>query len=604
MSFLPMSRDEMKARGWDEADIIFVSGDAYVDHPAWAAAILGKFLEAHGFRVGVIAQPDWRRKDDFMQLGQPRLFFAVSAGSMDSMVNHYNSERRPRREDLFSPGGQTGLRPDRATIVYCNRLREAFPGVPLVIGGVEASLRRLAHYDYWDDKLRRSILPDSRADLLSYGMGEYSLLEIARRLKAGKEMRQLTNIPGTVRTSAVKPAEAVELPSFEELSADREALAAATKTVYEHNNPYRARPLAQRHGERWVVQNPPPLPLTTEQMDFIYALPFERKAHPRYDAAGGIPALRPVQFSILTHRGCFGGCAFCSIGLHQGRFIQSRSVQSIIAEAQGFTQHEDFRGSIPDLGAASANMYGMQGRQPERCAECTRVSCLYPRLCTNMDPDPSPSLRLWRAMRGIKGINHIRVASGVRYDLILADPTGQYLYELCKYHVGGQLKVAPEHVAANVTRAMGKPGVKEYEKFVGKFAAVSRRVGKEQYLIPYFIAAHPGCGLEESLELAEFVRDHLHFQPEQVQNFTPTPMSIATAMYYSGLSPHNGQPVYVPRGAEERKQQRALLQTRAAGNEQAVKDGLKALGREELARGSRQALLPRAGKPTRRSRKK
>lgn len=589
--FLPISRQDLERRGWDELDIIFVSGDAYVDHPAWAAAILGRFLERQGYRVGIIAQPDWRSADDFRKLGRPRLFFAVSAGNLDSMVNHYTADKKKRHEDLYSPGGKAGMRPDRATIVYCNRIREAFPGAPVIIGGVEASLRRLVHYDYWTDRLRRSILLDSKADLLSYGMGEYPLLGLARLLEQKGSIEDCKDLPGCCYATSDPPSDAIQIPSFEACQSSREAFATATRIIMENCNPFCAKTLAQQHGDRWVVHNPPPLPLTSEEMDAIYESSFLRRWHPVYDQAGGVPALTPVQFSISTHRGCFGGCAFCSIGLHQGKFIQSRTIDSIVRETQSFIEHPDFKGSIPDVGGPSANMLGMGGKKATACQSCRRLSCLYPSVCKNLNTNHQESIKLWRALRGLAGIKHIRVASGVRYDLLLEDRSGRYLRDLCQYHVGGQLKVAPEHVSGAVTELMGKPGAEKYRQFMKAYQAVNKELGKKQYLIPYFISAHPGAGVAETIELAEFVRDTLQYHPQQVQNFTPTPMSLSTAMYYTGLNPLNGQKVYVAKSERERRWQRALLQYRDPANRNLVIEALKECKREDLLSGPK-ALLP------------
>lgn len=591
MDFLPISRQDLDKRGWDELDIIFVSGDAYVDHPSFAAAILGRFLESRGFKVGIIAQPDWNSLKDIRELGQPRLFFGVSAGNIDSMVSHYTADKKIRHEDLYSPGAKAGLRPNRTTIVYSNLIRRAYPGVPVIIGGVEASLRRLAHYDYWTDKVRRSILLDSKADLLVYGMGEHRLLEIANALKAGKEIKYMTNLRGTCYASKALANEMLEIPSFESISNNSGDFAKATQLIHDNLNPYNARTLAQRHGERWVVQNPPAFPLTTEEMDEIYDLDFKRQYHPSYEAAGGVPALKPVQFSLYTHRGCFGGCAFCSIGMHQGKFIQSRSQQSIVREARKIVEHPDFKGSIPDVGAASANMYGLNGMNSDNCHNCRRTSCLFPRVCKNMDVDQSPSVKLWRELRSIKGIKHIRVASGVRYDLLNQDSSGSYLEDLCRYHVGGQLKIAPEHVSDRVTKLMEKPGRSEYEKFVRNFKKTNKKLGKEQYIIPYFISAHPGSGLDDTVELAEFVRDNMQYSPEQVQNFTPTPMTISTCMYFSGLNPRTMKKVYVPKKDRERKWQRALLQYRNRDNQALAREALKECGRSDLIGSSPKALV-------------
>lgn len=591
MDFLPVNKDDMAARGWDELDIIIVSGDAYVDHPAWAAAILGRFLESKGYRVGIIAQPGWRSLDDVSSLGRPRLFFAVSGGNMDSLVNHYTADKKKRREDLYSPGGQTGLRPDRATIVYSNLVRRAYPGVPVVIGGVEASLRRLAHYDYWSDKVRRSILVDSKADLLVYGMGEYPLLEIAGRLKAGHAVAYMHNLRGTCYITGKIPKDAVIIPSYEDTAADKADFARAVRMMQEEINPYCARTLAQKHGDRWVVQNPPCLPLSTDQMDEIYQLPFIRRSHPGYEHSGGVPALAPVQFSLVTHRGCFGGCSFCSLGMHQGKFIQNRSLDSIADEAVRLAVHPDFKGTISDVGAPSANMYGLKGMKEEVCHTCRRSSCLFPNLCGNLNTDHTPSVEMWERLRRIKAIKHIFVASGIRYDLVLHDKSNRYLKELCRYHVGGQLKIAPEHIARRVTNLMHKPGKSEYIRFIEKFKDVNRKLGKDQYLIPYFISAHPGCDLKETVELAEFVRDQLQYYPEQVQNFTPTPMTVSTCMYYTGINPGNGKAVYVPRQDRERRMQRALLQYRNRANQRLVREALQACSREDLIGSGPRALV-------------
>ncbi len=595
MNFLPINKADLEPRGWEELDVIIISGDAYVDHPAWAAAILGRFMEHNGYRVGIIAQPDWRSLNDIKSLGQPRLFFAISGGNMDSMVNHYTADKKKRHEDMYSPGGRTGLRPDRPTIVYSNLVRQAYPGIPIIIGGVEASLRRLAHYDYWSDQVRRSILVDSKADLLVYGMGEYNLLEIARSLKAGKDIAYLRKLRGTCYLSKSMPAHALELPSFEELVGDVRAFAKATKMIHEEMNPFSARTLAQKQGDRWLIQNPPPLPLSTKQLDEIYELSFVRRYHPSYEGLGGVPGLKPVQFSIVTHRGCFGGCAFCSLSQHQGKFIQNRSPLSIVNEARRLTDHPDFKGTIPDVGAPSANMYGLKGLDEELCHACNRSSCLFPSVCKNLNTDHSPSVELWKRLRSIKEIKHFFVSSGVRYDLVLRDTSRRYLRDLCSYHVSGQLKIAPEHVAERVTRAMHKPGKSEYTRFIEAFKKVNLELGKDQYIVPYFISAHPGCDLQDTLELAEFVRDYLQYYPEQVQNFTPTPMTVSTCMYHTGLNPQNGKAVYVPRQEKERRWQRALLQYRNRDNQNLVREALQACDREDLIGSSARSLVKGKG---------
>jgi len=580
--WLVTSQADMKQRGWRELDIILVSGDAYVDHPAWASAILGRWLEKNGFKVGIIAQPRWDNLEDIQKLGRPRLLFSVSAGNMDSMINHYTADRRKRRDDAYSPGGKAGMRPDRATLVYSNLIRQAYPGVPLVIGGVEASLRRLAHYDYWSDKVRRSILLDSRADLLIYGMGEKNLLAVARRIQQGEDINAIHDLAGTCYVTGQPPEESRKLPSFEEVTSNRKSFARGTRMILEENNPWQAKPLAQRHSDRWVVQNPPPLPLVTSELDAYYALPFKRQSHPSYDSKGGVPALEPVQFSLLSHRGCFGGCAFCALGLHQGKTIQSRSISSLVAEAKSITRHPDFKGTIPDVGGPSANMYKMKGIDPSLCQSCQRTSCLFPRSCKNLATDHSPSIMLWESLRGVKGVKNIFVASGLRYDLLLKDKSGVYLEELCRNHVSGQLKVAPEHINSDVTRTMQKSGGETYQRFVDRYQAVNRNMGREQYLIPYFMVGHPGCGLKESVELAEYVRDKLGHHPQQVQNFTPTPMTLSTCMYYTGLDPFSGEEVYVPKSEKERRQQRALLQYWEPKQADTVREALKAAGRSDL----------------------
>ena len=589
--WLPISRADMKGRGWDDLDVVLVSGDAYVDHPAWAAAILGRYLEKNSFRVGIIAQPDWTNLEDIKQLGRPRLMFAVSAGNMDSMVNHYTADRRRRRQDSYSPGGGAGFRPDRATLVYCNLIRQAFPGVPVIIGGVEASLRRLAHYDYWGDEVRRSILLDSRADLLVYGMGEDNLLAIAQRLQAGENIRTIRDLSGTCYISREKPDGSRELPAWEEVSVDRMAFSRATRTIVEENNPFTGRILVQRHAQRWVVQNPPARPVSAQRLDRYYALPFQRRAHPVYESAGGVPALKPVQFSLVTHRGCFGGCAFCALGLHQGSHIQSRSVKSLVAEAGTLVSHPDFQGTIPDVGGPSANMYGLKGEDESLCQHCRRTSCLFPRPCKNLLADHSPSLHLLRALRQVPGVKHVFVASGLRYDLLPRDRSG-YLEELCRYHVSGQLKVAPEHVAGAVTRLMNKSGKEDYERFAALYQETNQRLKQKQYLVPYFMVGHPGCGLTESIELAEFVDQQVGHRPQQVQNFTPTPMTISTSMYYTGRDPFSGEEVYVPRGEKERRWQRALLQYWQPDKAKLVRSALLAAGRSDLIGKRAGCLVP------------
>lgn len=591
MSFLPIEKADLIDRGWDELDIIIVSGDAYVDHPAWAAAILGRVLESNGFRVGIIAQPDWQSIEDFKKLGQPRLFFAVSAGNLDSMVSHYTADLKKRNQDVYSPGGQAGLRPDRTTLVYSNRIREAYPKTPIIIGGIEASLRRVAHYDYWSNKVRGSIILDSRADLLVYGMGEYILLEIAQRLKDGEAITSLHDIRGTSYVSKEVPKNSIMIPSLEEVKTSEKAFADMTRIIYENINPYHSKSLAQAHNDRFVIQNPSPFPLSSEQLDRVYELPYQRKYHPIYEKLGGVPALESVQFSIVTHRACFGGCAFCSLALHQGKIIQNRSAESILREAQRINIHPDFKGTIPDVGGPSANMYSLAGIDFKKCQSCKRISCLHPKICKNLNTQHSSSLALFKKMREIKGINNIFVASGIRYDLILADESDEYLRDLCAHHIGGQLKIAPEHINDYVTGLMNKPGKARYKEFIEIFKKINLDLGKKQYLIPYFIAAHPGCSSKDMLELAEFIRDHLQYYPEQVQNFTPTPMTLSTCMYYTGINPMNGKKVSVPKGQRIRDKQRGLLQYKNPKNYQLVYDTLKELERSDLIANNKKALI-------------
>jgi len=559
--FLPMSREQARARGWDELDVVLVTGDAYVDHPSFGTAVIGRVLESQGYRVGIIAQPDWRRVDDFRRLGQPRLFWGVTAGAMDSMVNHFTSAKKKRRTDAYSPGGQAWLRPNRATAVYANRAREAFPGVPVVIGGVEASLRRLAHYDYWSDQVRRSMLLDAKADLLVYGMGEAPVLAIAQRLAEGEPVSGLLDVPGTVvRVRAEqRPSDAVELPDFETVAGDPGEFAAACATHMEARYPGGCLPVVQRHGSEWVMENPPPPAMGTEDLDAIYALPFTRRAHPCYDGQAGVPALESVRFSVTTHRGCFAGCSFCALALHQGRAIQSRSIGSVLREIEGFESMPEFRGIVSDVGGPTANMYGMvcdmEGRWPAG-QQCRRRSCVYPRLCPHLRPDHGPVRELLRAVRGSPHVRRAFVASGVRHDLALLDE--EYLRDLVQHHVGGHLKVAPEHVAAPVLECMGKPGIETFERFVEAFARLSREAGLEQYLVPYLMSSHPGCTIAHMRELAQFFSDR-HWSVEQVQDFLPTPMTVSTAMYYSGQCPFTGKRVPVARSLKAKAGQRDLM---------------------------------------------
>lgn len=597
-NYLPMTPAQVAARGWDYVDVVFVTGDAYVDHPSFAMALLGRLMEAEGYRVAILSQPDWRSCQPWRQFGRPRLCFAVSAGNMDSMVNHYTANRKVRNDDAYSPGGQIGLRPDRATAVYCQRAREALKGVPIIAGGVEASLRRLAHYDYWSDKVRRSILLDSKADLLVFGMGERPLLEILRRLAAGgtpADCRDLRGVAYRLGASEVPPPgqpfdlpDTIELPSYEEVVADRRRFADMTRIAHLETNPYNARRLVQRHGPEAVVINPPSLPLTQEEMDRVYGLPFMRRPHPDYKGRK-IPAFEVVKDSIQIMRGCFGGCTFCSITAHEGRIIQSRSERSILGELRRLAQDPDFKGTVSDLEGPTANMYRMNCKRPEVRQRCRRLSCVYPKACKLLDTDHGPLVRLLRATRAVEGIKKVLVASGVRMDLALGSPA--YLRELVQHHVGGHLKVAPEHSDPQVLCLMKKPGIETFEAFADRFERFSREAGKPQYLVPYFIAGHPGCGLPEMVALAQFLK-RTGYRPEQVQDFYPTPFDIATCMYYTGIDPMTGEEVYVARGARERRLQRALLQFFIPERYFDVREALVEAGREDLIGDGPECLIP------------
>jgi len=591
-SFLPIRREEIDALGWKQPDVVFVSGDAYVDHPSFAAAILGRWLEHHGFKVAVLSQPDWRSADPWRQLGAPRLFYAVSAGAMDSMINHYTANRKRRNADAYSPGGEIGRRPDRANAVYAQRCREAFKGVPIVAGGVEASLRRVSHYDYWSDRVMPSSLVSSKADLVAFGTGERTTLEIATGLDRGESIRDLRRLRGVAYLlgknealaedhdfDAANDGESVELPSHEEVSKDPIAFARATRLLHRETNPLNARRLVQGHGHRRVVINPPPHGLSEAEMDAVHGLPYTRKPHPGYRSAGEIPAWRTIADSVQIMRGCFGGCTFCSITLHQGRAIQSRSKESVLAEVRGLAKRPDFKGQISDLGGPTANMYRMRCSQPETEAKCRRLSCVSPKVCKLLDTSHAPLVELMRESRQVKGVKKVHIASGIRMDL--ARNEMEYLDELVKHHVGGHLKVAPEHVSNKVLAQMRKPPQSTFEEFADRFRAASKRAGKDQFLVPYFIASHPGSGLEEMIELALFLKKNGH-RPRQVQDFIPAPMDIATCMFHTGIDPETMKPLQVATRPSDRALQRALLQFFLPENYFEVKKALKLAGREDL----------------------
>lgn len=580
--YLPMTREEMLSRDWHYVDFLLVTGDAYVDHPSFGSAIIARLLESLGFKVGIIAQPDWKTTDAFTALGKPRYACLVTAGNLDSMVNNYTGNKKRRSEDLYSPGGKAGKRPDRAAVVYCNRIREAWSDVPLVIGGIEASLRRMAHYDYWDDRVRRSVLMDSNADLLVYGMGEKQIKEIAKRLAKGENISNITDVAGTAYISKEIPDQKVTmLPSFEEVSENKSKYAEAFKLSYREQNPYNGKVLVQPHGNRMVIQNPPAKPLTTEEMDSIYEMPYLRSYHPSYEKAGGVPALKEVEFSITAQRGCFGSCSFCALTFHQGCNIQARSHDSIIKEAKLLTTLPGFKGIINDVGGPTANFREPACVNQQRSGACKDKRCLHPDKCKNLKVDHSDLMSLLRKIRSIPGVKKVFLRSGLRYDYLLYEKNPEVLQEICSHHVSGQLKVAPEHVSPEVLKIMQKPGPHVYKKFVERYKEVNRKLGKKQYLVPYFIASHPGSTLKDAVKLAEYVRD-MGYNPEQVQDFTPTPGSLSTCIYYTGINPFTGEKVYVPRSFKERQMQRALLQYRNPANRALVKEALRKAGREDL----------------------
>ena len=578
--FLPMNRKEMEDRGWDRPDFVYVCGDAYVDHPSFGAAIITRLLESRGYRVAFLAQPDWRNEDSVREFGEPRLGFLVSAGNMDSMVNHYSVSKRRRGTDAYSPGGQMGLRPDRAVIVYSSLIRRVYPKVPIILGGIEASLRRMAHYDYWSDSLKRSVLVESQADLISYGMGERSIVEIAEALEAGLPVSSLTYIPGTVclvhREEDLE--DAVRLPSYEALKAEKRKYAESFYTQYRNTDPFSGKRLAEPYGRKlFVLQNPPAKPLTQMEMDDIYALPFVGTYAPVYEQAGGIPAIREVKFSLVSCRGCFGGCSFCALTFHQGRIIQTRSHESLLAEAKRMTQNPDFKGYIHDVGGPTANFRKPSCTKQLTHGVCTNRQCLFPKPCQNLKADHKDYLSLLRKLRKLPGVKKVFIRSGIRYDYVMADPDDTFLRELCEYHVSGQLKVAPEHVSDRVLSRMGKPEFSVYQGFADRY----KKLGKKQYLVPYLISSHPGSTLKDAIALAEAVRD-MGYMPEQVQDFYPTPSTISTCMYYTGLDPRTMEDVAIIRNPHQKAMQRALIQYRDPSNYDLVREALETAGRRDL----------------------
>ena len=592
--FLPINCKEMKKRGWKQPDFVYVSGDAYVDHSSFGPAIISRLLEAHGYKVAMLCQPDWKNDASVREFGEPRLGFIVSAGNMDSMVNHYSVSRKHRHTDAYSPGGIAGLRPDRAVTVYSNLIRRSYKKTPVILGGIEASLRRLAHYDYWSDKMRHSVLIDSGADLISYGMGEHSIVEIADALDSGLAVQDLTFIRGTVyRTKTLENIpEYLLLPSYEEMADDKRAYANSFRIQHENTDAITAKVLVEDYGNRgYVVANPPALPLTTQEMDDVYDLPYMRAWHPSYDKAGGIPAFSEVKYSITNNRGCFGGCNFCALTFHQGRTVQVRSHASMLQEARQFTTETDFKGNIHDVGGPTADFRAPSCEKQLKKGVCARRQCLFPQPCKNLKVDHSDYLKLLREMKDIPGVKKIFVRSGIRFDYLMADPDRSFFKALVSDHVSGQLRVAPEHVADSVLACMGKPRHAVYQGFLKEFEKITKTCHKEQYAIPYFMSSHPGCGLKEAIELAEYIRD-LGYMPEQVQDFYPTPSTISTCMYYTGLDPRTMQPVYVPRHPHEKAMQRALIQYRLPENYDLVKEALVKAGRQDLIGFGPKCLIP------------
>ena len=583
-NFLPITREEMKERGWDQVDFVYVSGDAYVDHPSFGHAIITRLLESRGYRVGIIAQPDWRKPESVQVFGEPRLGFLVSAGNMDSMVNHYSVSKKRRKTDAYTPGGEMGKRPDYACVVYGNLIRQTYKKTPIILGGIEASLRRMAHYDYWSDKLKRSVLLDSGADVISYGMGEHSIVELAEALDAGIPVEDITYIAGTVvkAKSLDSIYDAEILLSFEDLKADKMNYARSFYTQYLNTDAFNGKRLVEPYSEHlYVVQNPPAAPLTQMEMDDVYALPYQRTYHPSYEAKGGVPAIKEIKFSLISNRGCFGGCSFCALTFHQGRIVQVRSHESLIEEAKEITKDKDFKGYIHDVGGPTANFRHPSCKKQMEHGVCKTRQCLFPSPCKNLDADHRDYVSLLRKLRDIPKVKKVFIRSGIRFDYLLADKKQEFLRELCEYHVSGQLKVAPEHVAGPVLSLMGKPEHKVYEEFTRQFYKMNERIGKEQYLVPYLMSSHPGSTLKEAVELAEYCRD-LGYMPEQVQDFYPTPSTLSTCMYYTGVDPRTMQKVYVPKSPHEKAMQRALIQYRNPELYDLVIEALHKAGRSDL----------------------
>ena len=593
--FLPICREDMDKRGWTQCDFVYISGDAYVDHSSFGHAIISRILELNGYKVGIIPQPDWKDKNSISILGEPRLGFLVAAGNMDSMVNHYTVSKKRRNFDAYTPGGVIGKRPDYATIVYCNLIRQTYKKTPIIIGGIEASLRRLAHYDYWSNKVKRSILLDSGADLISYGMGEHSIVEIADALNAGIDVKDITFIRGTVYKAKNLEHlydEYIMLPSYDEICADKKTYAESFYKQYCNTDPFVAKHLVEKYKDtEYIIQNPPSYPLTQQEFDDVYSMDYMNAWHPSYDALGGVPAFAEIKFSLTSNRGCFGGCSFCALTFHQGRIVQVRSHESLIEEAKRMTQEPDFKGYIYDVGGPTANFRRPSCDKQLTKGVCTNKQCLFPKPCANLKVDHSDYVELLRKLRRLPDVKKVFVRSGIRFDYVMADNDDTFMEELCKYHISGQLRVAPEHITDNVLRLMGKPENSVYEAFLKKYSAINSRLGKEQYAIPYLMSSHPGSTLDDAIALAEYIRD-LGYMPEQVQDFYPTPSTISTCMYYTGLDPRDLKPVYVTTNPHEKAMQRALIQFKNPENYDLVKEALLKAHRQDLIGFDKHCLIP------------
>lgn len=593
--FLPVSRKDMEKRGWTQCDFVYVCGDAYVDHSSFGQAIISRILELNGYKVGIIPQPDWKNRESVTILGEPRLGFLVSAGNMDSMVNHYTVSKKRRSSDAYTPGGVIGKRPDYATIVYCNLIRQTYKKTPIIIGGIEASLRRLAHYDYWSDKVKRSILLDSCADIISYGMGEHSIVEIADALNSGIDVKDITFIRGTVyKAKSLEHLydEYIMLPSYDEICRDKKTYAESFYKQYCNTDPFVAKHLVEQYKEKeYVIQNPPSYPLTQQEFDDVYAMPYMNAWHPSYDALGGVPAFAEIKFSLTSNRGCFGGCSFCALTFHQGRIVQARSHESLVEEAKQMTEQPDFKGYIYDVGGPTANFRRPSCDKQLAKGVCTNKQCLFPKPCVNLKVDHSDYVELLRKLRNLPKVKKVFVRSGIRFDYVLADKDDTFMEELCRYHISGQLRVAPEHITDNVLRLMGKPENSVYEAFLKKYTAINKKLGKEQYAIPYLMSSHTGSTLKDAIALAEYIRD-LGYMPEQVQDFYPTPSTISTCMYYTGLDPRDMKPVYVTTNPHEKAMQRALIQFKNPANYELVKEALLREHRQDLIGFDKHCLIP------------